>query len=161
MRPDPDTVRGWLGKVPDPEIPAISVVDLGIVRGVGWEDETLVVDVTPTYAGCPATLVIALDIETALRDRGIDKVEVRRRMSPPWSTDWISPEGRRKLLDYGIAPPQLNAANCAGMLSAQSAACPLCGSKNTEAIAARGSTPCKAQFRCRDCREPFGYFKAI
>ncbi|WP_173812376.1 1,2-phenylacetyl-CoA epoxidase subunit PaaD [Limimaricola cinnabarinus] len=161
MRPDTDTVRDWLGEVPDPEIPAISVVDLGIVRDVGWENDTLVVEVTPTYAGCPATLVIALDIETALHARGIEKVDVRRRMSPAWSTDWISPEGRQKLLDYGIAPPQLNAANCAGMLSAQTAACPQCGSENTEMLAGRGSTPCKAQFRCRDCREPFDYFKAI
>lgn len=161
MHPDIQTVNHWLAQIPDPEIPAISLVDLGIIRGVGYEDDALVVTVTPTYSGCPATAVIALDIETELLRRGADKVIVRQQLAPAWTTDWITAEGREKLRAYGIAPPQMAAANCAGMLSAQSAACPQCGSENTEMISARGSTPCKAQFRCRDCLEPFDYFKAI
>lgn len=161
MQPDLSTVQDWLAQIPDPEIPAISLVDLGIVRDVGYEDDTLVVTVTPTYSGCPATAIIALDIETELLKRGADKVKVRQQMSPAWTTDWISDEGREKLRAYGIAPPQQGAATCAGMLSAQKAACPQCGSDNTEVISQRGSTPCKAQFRCRDCLEPFDYFKAI
>ncbi|MCB8836382.1 1,2-phenylacetyl-CoA epoxidase subunit PaaD [Aurantimonas sp. VKM B-3413] len=161
MQPSLETVRDWLGEIPDPEIPAISLVDLGIVRDVAYEDETLVVTVTPTYSGCPATLVIALDIETELTRRGAGKVKVRQQLSPAWTTDWISEAGREKLHAYGIAPPAVAAASCAGMLSAQTAACPHCGSQNTEVISARGSTPCKAQFRCRECLEPFDYFKAI
>ena len=158
MRPDPDTVRGWLGEVPDPEIPAISVVDLGIVRDVGWEEDTLVVDVTPTYAGCPATLVIALDIETALRDRGIDKVEVRRRMSPPWSTDWITDEACEQLRSYGIAPPERRYASG---VAGNSVACPFCASEETRLQSEFGSTLCKALHVCNDCRQPFERFKCI
>lgn len=161
MRPDLDTVRSWLAEIPDPEIPAVSLVDLGIVRGVTYEGERLVVTVTPTYSGCPATSVIALDIETELLRRGAADVTVRQQLSPAWTTDWISAEGRRKLTEYGIAPPSGTAATCAGLMSRQKASCPRCGSADTEMLAARGSTPCKAQFRCRECLEPFDYFKVI
>ena len=154
-------IQDWVAQVPDPEIPAVSLVDLGIVRDVAYEDETLVVTVTPTYSGCPATAVIALDLETALLERGLTQVEVRQQMSPAWTTDWITAAGREKLRAYGIAPPAVAAANCAGMLAAQQPDCPLCGSGETELISGRGSTPCKAQFRCRACLEPFDYFKAI
>jgi ring-1,2-phenylacetyl-CoA epoxidase subunit PaaD len=145
-----DTVWRWLHDVPDPEIPVISVVDLGIVREVAWDGDTLVVTVTPTYSGCPATSVINLDIETALLGKGIGKIRMERRLSPPWTTDWLSEEGRGKLLAYGIAPPLRGAA-----------ACPRCGSAATERVSQFGSTPCKAAYRCRDCLEPFDVFKCI
>ncbi len=103
--PDIRMVRHWLAQVPDPEIPVISLTDLGIIRDVQWQDDTLVVTVTPTYSGCPATSVINLDIEAALRARGIQKLRLERQLSPPWTTDWITPEGREKLRAYGIAPP--------------------------------------------------------
>lgn len=142
----------WLDAVPDPEIPVISVVDLGIVRDVDWKDETLEVSVTPTYSGCPATSVIAMDIETALRDHGIASVRIKTQISPPWTTDWLSQKGRKKLEDYGISPPQE---------AGGPERCPLCKSKNVERVSQFGSTPCKAQWRCNECLEPFDYFKCI
>ena len=128
-------VWGWLSQVPDPEIPVISLADLGIIRDVAWEDDTLVVTVTPTYSGCPATAVINLDIEKALRANGIGKLRLKRQISPPWTTDWISAEGREKLRAYGIAPP-IDGTAADGRLMArvsrmagedQELACPRCG----------------------------------
>ena len=161
MTPTLEQARDWVAQVPDPEIPAVSLVDLGIVRDVAIDQDTVVVTVTPTYTGCPATLVIALDLETELLRQGAEKVRIDTRMSPAWTTDWITEDGREKLRAYGIAPPAVAAANCAGMLSAQHPDCPLCGSSDTALIAGRGSTPCKAQFRCNACLEPFDYFKAL
>jgi ring-1,2-phenylacetyl-CoA epoxidase subunit PaaD len=154
-------IWAWLGEVPDPEVPAVSVVDLGIVRDVAWDGGDLVVTVTPTYSGCPATAVIALAIEDALRTRGIDHVRLEQRIAPPWTTDWISAAGREKLRAYGIAPPVGKAAGLDRMLKRQplTIACPRCGSTATARISEFGSTPCKAQYRCRDCLEPFDYFK--
>ena len=151
-KPALETVWQWLGEVPDPEIPVISLTDLGIIRDVAWRDDTLEVTVTPTYSGCPATRVINLDIETALRARGIDKLELKRQLSPPWTTDWLSAEGREKLERYGIAPPQP---------AGGPKHCPHCHSTEVEKISQFGSTPCKAQWRCTDCLEPFDYFKCI
>ena len=142
----------WLEDVPDPEIPVISVVDLGIVRSVAWHDAVLEVTVTPTYSGCPATRVISMDIETALRDRGIEEVAIKTQVAPAWTTDWLSEKGRAKLTEYGIAPP-----SPAGGPDA----CPRCGSAQVERISQFGSTPCKAQWRCQSCLEPFDYFKCI
>lgn len=147
-----DQIWEWLDAVSDPEIPVISVVDLGIVRGVDWDKETLEVSVTPTYSGCPATSIIALDIETALLDRGIEDVRIKTQISPAWTTDWLSEKGRAKLEDYGIAPPR-----AAGGPDR----CPRCKSQALERISQFGSTPCKAQWRCTDCLEPFDYFKCI
>ncbi|WP_417210493.1 1,2-phenylacetyl-CoA epoxidase subunit PaaD [Antarctobacter sp.] len=147
-----DQIWGWLDEVPDPEIPVISVVDLGIVREVTLEGDTVKVAVTPTYSGCPATRVISMDIETALRDRGLDKIRIETRIAPPWTTDWLSDKGRAKLEDYGIAPP-----SPAGGPDH----CPRCGSKNVTRVSQFGSTPCKAHWRCSDCLEPFDYFKCI
>lgn len=147
-----DQIWEWLDAVSDPEIPVISVVDLGIVRGVDWDKETLEVSVTPTYSGCPATSIIALDIETALLDRGIKDVRIKTQISPAWTTDWLSEKGRAKLEDYGIAPPR-----AAGGPDR----CPRCKSQALERISQFGSTPCKAQWRCTDCLEPFDYFKCI
>ncbi|MEZ5825590.1 MAG: 1,2-phenylacetyl-CoA epoxidase subunit PaaD [Geminicoccaceae bacterium] len=152
MRPSVDQVRAWLDEVPDPEIPVISVVDLGIVRDVSWQDDTLDVVVTPTYSGCPATSVIAMDIEAALRHRGIDRLRISRRLAPPWTTDWISDKGRAKLAEYGIAPPSP---------AGGPEQCPRCGSRSLECVSPFGSTPCKAHWRCKDCLEPFDYFKCI
>ena len=160
-RPSTDEVWSWLAEVPDPEIPVISVVDLGIVRDVAWEGDTLAVTVTPTYSGCPATAVIDLDIETALRARGLERIALRRQLSPAWTTAAITAAGREKLRAYGIAPP-LDAPTCAGALAAPAAvACPRCGSDRTERVSQFGSTPCKAHWRCLDCLEPFDHFKSI
>lgn len=168
--PDIQMVRHWLSQVPDPEIPVISLTDLGIIRDVAWQDDTLVVTVTPTYSGCPATSVINLDIEAALRAKGIAKLRLERQLSPPWTTDWITPEGREKLRAYGIAPP-IDGTAADGRLAGRVArlagtsnlviACPRCGSTKTEKISQFGSTPCKASYRCTDCLEPFDYFKCI
>jgi ring-1,2-phenylacetyl-CoA epoxidase subunit PaaD len=164
-RPDPDQIKTWLGEVPDPEVPAVSVMDLGIVRDVQWQDDELVVAITPTYSGCPATSVIAFEIEAALRARGIDCLRIERRLSPPWTTDWITQEGRRRLESYGIAPPAENAGGPSPfdrfLRKNLMIACPRCQSENTERVSEFGSTPCKAQYRCRDCLEPFDYFKCI
>lgn len=154
-RPDPADIMRILEGVPDPEIPAISVVDLGIVRKVEWRGEELVVAITPTYTGCPATAVIGLEIEAALRARGLERVRVETRLAPPWTTDWISEQGRARLKSFGIAPPSMA---CAGATNAPSE-CPHCGSQRVERVSAFGSTPCKAQWRCAECREPFDYFK--
>ena len=105
MQPDTETVWRWLDEVPDPEIPVISITELGIIRDVEWQDDTLVVTVTPTYSGCPATSVINLEIERKLRERGIEKIVLKRQISPPWSTDWIAEAAKEKLRAYGIAPP--------------------------------------------------------
>jgi ring-1,2-phenylacetyl-CoA epoxidase subunit PaaD len=167
--PAPEEVWRWLGEVPDPEIPVISLTDLGIIRDVAWDGDTLIVAVTPTYSGCPATTVINLDIEAALRNRGIEKLRLERRLSPPWTTDWISEEGRDKLRAYGIAPP-IDGTAADGRLMARASrlagsnlavACPRCGSTRTEKVSQFGSTPCKASYRCSDCLEPFDYFKCI
>ncbi|MEP5154208.1 1,2-phenylacetyl-CoA epoxidase subunit PaaD [Planktotalea sp.] len=147
-----DQIWDWLDQVPDPEIPVISVVDLGIVRGVEWQDDTLEIAVTPTYSGCPATSVISLDIQTALQKHGIEKTRIRQQLSPPWTTDWLSDKGRARLEDYGIAPPRA---------AGGPERCPRCQSNNLNRISQFGSTPCKAQWRCLDCLEPFDYFKCI
>jgi ring-1,2-phenylacetyl-CoA epoxidase subunit PaaD len=168
--PGAGQIWDWLAEIPDPEIPVISLTDLGIVRDVAWEDDTLVVTVTPTYSGCPATGIINLDIETALRAKGVEKIRLQRRLSPPWTTDWISKEGREKLLGYGIVPPVDGTAadgRLAGRIarlaggSGLTIACPRCGSTQTERVSQFGSTPCKASYRCRECLEPFDYFKCI
>lgn len=163
-----DQIWDWLGEVPDPEIPVVSVTELGIVREVRWEGDTLVVAVTPTYSGCPATAVIDLAIENHLRDRGIQKLRLERRLSPPWTTDWVTDAARDKLRDFGIAPP-IDGTASDGRTAARAArisgtsnlmiACPRCGSTHTERVSQFGSTPCKASYRCKDCLEPFDYFK--
>lgn len=152
MKPSVDTIWGWLADVPDPEIPVISVVDLGIVRNVQWDGDTLEVAVTPTYSGCPATSVISLDIDTALRDHGLNSIRIKNQISPPWTSDWLNDDARAKLMEYGIAPPRAaGGPEC----------CPRCKSTNVARISQFGSTPCKAQWRCNDCLEPFDYFKCI
>ena len=138
-------LRAVLETVMDPEIPVVSVVDLGIVRDIAADKVTI----TPTYSGCPATDVIERTIREALDANGYRDVAIVTVLTPPWSTDWISDEGKKKLRAYGIAPPELT----------KSATCPRCGSLNTEEVSRFGSTPCKAQWRCKDCLEPFDRFK--
>ena len=150
--PSVEQVWEWLETLPDPEIPVITLVDLGIIRNVAWEDETLVVSVTPTYSGCPATSMINRDIEARLRGEGVQKIELRQQLSPAWTTDWMTDKARKALEEYGIAPPQP---------AGGPKQCPRCGGENLEKLSQFGSTPCKAQWRCRDCLEPFEYFKCI
>ncbi|RMD93720.1 MAG: phenylacetate-CoA oxygenase subunit PaaJ [Alphaproteobacteria bacterium] len=151
-RPTLEEVRSWLAEIPDPEIPVLSLADLGVIRDVAWEGDTLEVALTPTYSGCPATAFIRLEVERKLREKGIDKLRLVERLDPPWTTDWISAEGRAKLEAYGIAPPQP---------AGGPERCPRCGGTDLERVSQFGSTPCKAQWRCRDCLEPFDYFKCI
>lgn len=141
-----------LTNVPDPEIPVLSVVDLGIVRNVEVSGDRVEVILTPTYTGCPATLPIRESVASVLRER-FGNVSVRVSLAPAWTTEWISPEGRHRLEEFGIAPPSPG--------SNQPKECPQCGSADTELLSEFGSTPCKALYRCRACREPFDYFKCL
>ena len=166
-----EEVWALLAEVPDPEIPAISIVDLGIVREVRWDQDgesaRLVVTVTPTYSGCPATEVIAASIRAALERHGIEQAVLQTRLSPAWTTDWLAPAAKEKLRRYGIAPPVGQAGEHIVDISRlmrrsvvePKVACPQCGSMHTELSSQFGSTPCKALYVCRACREPFDYFK--
>lgn len=156
--------QAWdvLGRVADPEIPVISVTELGIVREVRAQPDSVEVVVTPTYSGCPATEAIERSIVEALREAGAADVRVQTRLAPAWTTDWISPEAKDKLRRYGIAPPGAATASAVQPIGfVPRADCPLCGSRNTERLSAFGATACKALYRCRDCREPFEHFKPI
>jgi ring-1,2-phenylacetyl-CoA epoxidase subunit PaaD len=172
-RPTLGAIWTALDAVPDPEIPVVSVVELGIVRAVEWDvanPGTLVVQVTPTYSGCPATELIMGSIREALLSLGVTGLKLETRLSPAWTTDWITPAARQKLREFGIAPPE-GAAGDGGMQridvagisplrrSAAVVSCPRCGSARTTLVAQFGSTACKAQYRCLDCVEPFDYFK--
>ena len=148
---EPDQILAWLSEVEDPEIPVLTITDLGIVRGVECGDG-VTVSLTPTDSGCPATEAIEASVVAALEDRGVENVRIKRVLSPPWTTDWISPEGRDKLRVYGIAPPERRA---------RQIACPRCESDNTEIVSEFGSTACKASYKCLDCLEPFEYFKCL
>ena len=162
--------QAWqvLGTVLDPEVPALSVRDLGIVRDVVQQSDGLEVVLTPTYSGCPATEVIERDVIGAIDAAGLGPARVTLRRAPAWTTDWISEEGRRKLFEYGIAPPGPVLADGAvpiRFIKRQSEAprlsCPHCGSNHTERLSAFGSTACKSLYRCLSCREPFEHFKPI
>lgn len=155
-----DEILDWLAEVPDPEIPVVSIMDLGIVRDVEI-DEGVVVSLSPTYSGCPATEVIEQSVIATLEDRGIADVSIKRILSPPWTTDWISDAGREKLLKYGIAPPEPGGGKRALLQGQREIACPRCDSANTTIVSEFGSTACKAAYRCDDCLEPFEYFKCI
>jgi ring-1,2-phenylacetyl-CoA epoxidase subunit PaaD len=161
-----------LAAVPDPEIPAVSVVELGILRGIEWDATDaamLVVTVTPTYSGCPATEVIMASIEDALTAAGVARVRIETRLFPAWTTDWLSPEGARKLRTYGIAPPDgtrassptttIDVAGISPLRRGGAVACPRCESRRTHLVSQFGSTACKAHYRCLACLEPFDYFK--
>jgi ring-1,2-phenylacetyl-CoA epoxidase subunit PaaD len=151
-----------LGTVPDPEIPVLSIVDLGIVRYVRrGSDGRLAVGLTPTYSGCPATEAIRAMVRSALDTHGYHDALLEEVLSPPWTSAWLSEAGRRKLEAFGIAPPQEPVANPRRLWQAATVACPRCASRATERISEFGSTPCKAHYRCSACGEPFDYFKCI
>lgn len=153
-------VFDWLREIPDPEIPVLSITDLGIVRDIIVNDH-VTVKLTPTYSGCPATEVIEQSVANTLSDHGLVNASVERTLAPPWTTDWISDEGREKLLEYGIAPPEKAAGKRALLDSRRSIICPRCASDDTTLISEFGSTACKACYRCQNCFEPFEYFKCI
>lgn len=148
---DKDFILDLLQNVSDPEIPVISVLDLGIVRDVIVGDSSVEIIITPTYSGCPAMLEIEKEINNALKKEGINEFKITTVLSPAWTTEWMSEEGKRKLKEYGIAPP--NPTN------PEDIACPQCNSKNTKLLSEFGSTACKSLFKCNDCLEPFDYFK--
>ena len=152
-----------LDQVMDPEVPVLSVVELGIVRDVDMVEGNVTVTVTPTYSGCPAMRVIEQDIEAALREHGVEHVQVKTSYSPAWTTDWISAEAREKLRAYGIAPPGAAAHDAPVAIGRRRPAvrCPYCGSLDTELKSEFGSTACKAIHACKRCRQPFEEFKAI
>jgi ring-1,2-phenylacetyl-CoA epoxidase subunit PaaD len=152
--PSLEEIWSWLDTVSDPEVPVLSVTDLGIIRTVRWTgesgDPTLVIIVTPTYSGCPATAVIKEDILKTLREHGLSQVRIETQLSPAWTTDWMTERGQRRLQEYGIAPPQPRST---------SVPCPRCGSPDTRLVSQFGSTPCKAFYICNSCLEPFDHFK--
>lgn len=155
----------WLDEVADPEIPVISITDLGIVRSVVLDAENparCAIGITPTYSGCPATEVIAAQIRDTLASHGVHEVALRIELAPAWSTEWLSERGREALRSFGIAPPSQTGpvlTQIALPPRREEIACPLCGSFKTEVVSEFSSTPCKSLYRCRECREPFDYFK--
>ena len=159
---DLDQQRAWkaAAAVLDPEVPAVTVADLGILRSVEVRDGVATAKVTPTYSGCPAVLAIELAVEAALLDAGF-KAKVERVIAPAWTTDWITEEGREKLRAYGIAPPARASNSVRALFGETVVACPRCASEETERLSEFGSTACKALYRCQSCHEPFDYFKCI
>jgi ring-1,2-phenylacetyl-CoA epoxidase subunit PaaD len=155
-----DQVLEWLSEVPDPEIPVLTIADLGILRDVTVDDD-VVIALSPTYTGCPATEMIEQSVIDTLRRHGIENVSIDRVLSPPWTTDWISEDGREKLREYGIAPPEQGASKRTLLQGERSIACPRCQSQDTEVVSEFGSTACKAAYKCKACLEPFEYFKCI
>lgn len=151
-------IREWLENVSDPEIPVLSVNDLGIIRDVLIHENEVVIHITPTYSGCPAMDMLSSMIKMELLSRGVENIRVLTVLSPPWTTDWMTENGKRKLREYGITPPQYRAKDDPGE-EKSIIPCPLCSSSNTELISLFGSTSCKALYRCKDCLEPFDYFK--
>ena len=155
-----------LATVVDPEIPIVSIVELGIVRSVRLEGATLVIMMTPTYSGCPATEAIIGAVDDALAVRGISNRRIETTLTPAWTTDWIAPEAKRRLREFGIAPPhvveaRVDVAGISPLRRIAQVACPRCGSSHTRLISQFGSTACKAHYRCNDCLEPFDYFKSF
>ena len=151
-----------LQSVTDPEIPVLTLEDMGIIRDINIsKDGRVEVVITPTYTGCPAMDLISVNIKSALMESGIENVEVSSTLSPAWSTDWLSEEGRRKLKEYGIAPPEKATGKSALLGLDGGVTCPRCNSTNTRLISEFGSTACKALYQCNECLEPFDYFKCI
>jgi ring-1,2-phenylacetyl-CoA epoxidase subunit PaaD len=163
--------RSLVQNIPDPEIPVVTLADLGILRAVSVVDSEIVVVLTPTYSGCPATEAIQSDVQAVLRANGFSSSQVRIALSPAWSSDWITNEGRQKLFEYGITPPATSADGCLTLPSqdqntvlafkapSRGIRCPRCLSVDTAVMSQFGSTPCKALYKCRVCKEPFDYFK--
>jgi ring-1,2-phenylacetyl-CoA epoxidase subunit PaaD len=147
-----------LANVCDPEVPVLSILDLGIVRDVLLHEKEIEIIITPTYSGCPAMNMIAMNIRIEMATHGFENIKIKEVLSPAWTTDWMSEDGKRKLKEYGIAPPQYRVEDL-GLRVEKDIPCPLCDSTNTELLSEFGSTSCKALHRCKDCLEPFDYFK--
>ncbi|MBI1344396.1 MAG: phenylacetate-CoA oxygenase subunit PaaJ [Terrimonas sp.] len=158
---DKKMIYAYLDNIKDPEVPALSIIDLGIVKDIQYKEDELEVIITPTYTGCPAMDVISTSIRVMLSTLGFRKVKVTTVLSPAWTTDWMTEEGKRKLKAYGIAPPNPRQQVCNNKLFApnESVQCPHCDSYHTRRISEFGSTACKALYQCEDCKEPFDYFK--
>lgn len=158
-----EAIYSLLDEIPDPEIPVISVVELGVVRGVEIHEDEIIVTITPTYSGCPAMNVFEQDIESKLKENGFQNVKLNTILSPAWTTDWMSKESLRKLEEYGIAPPVAGSHDKGVLFESgpKSVPCPKCKSTNTKVLSQFGSTACKAMYSCSDCLEPFEYFKCI
>ena len=158
-----DMVYGWLESVTDPEVPVLSILDLGIVRDVQLSDENghtnAKILITPTYSGCPAMDVIGINIRMALLSRGIKHVEIAQQLSPAWTTDWMSKEGKKKLKEYGIERPVRKSDGPLANFEEDNVACPRCGSDDTTLVSQFGPTSCKALYKCNSCHEPFEHFK--
>jgi len=149
-----------LEDVKDPEVPVLSIVDLGIVRDVKLDDDKINIVITPTYSGCPAMDVISMDIRLKLIEKGYRNVSIHQQLSPAWTTDWMTEEGKKKLKAFGIAPPNPKQQFCTSeMFREEAVECPHCGSYHTELISQFSSTACKAMYRCLNCKEAFDYFK--
>jgi len=156
-----DQIYNILSQVTDPEIPVITIAELGILKDVKWDDgDKITVFITPTYNGCPAMDMITVNIKSALQEHGYQNVEVISQLEPAWTTDWITKDGRQKLMDYGISPPAENTGDVSFLHGdSPKVQCPQCKSYHTELISRFGSTACKALYKCKDCLEPFDYFK--
>ena len=154
-----DEVWQILEQIPDPEIPVLSIIDLGIVRDMQLNKNNIEVFITPTYSGCPAMDMIAMNIKMELLQHGFNNVTITQQLSPAWTTDWMTEKGKEKLKSYGIAPPIGKAFNKKYLEEELKVECPQCHSKNTRLLSQFGSTACKALYQCQDCKEPFDYFK--
>jgi ring-1,2-phenylacetyl-CoA epoxidase subunit PaaD len=158
-----EKIYNWLSAVTDPEVPVLTILDLGIVRDVRVSEQegapAVKVTITPTYSGCPAMDVIAINIRMALLSNGISNIHIDTQLSPAWTTDWMTDEGKRKLKEYGIAPPKRKAENELGLFEEDLVECPRCGSKDTQLVSRFGPTACKSLYKCLNCHEPFEHFK--
>ena len=158
-----EQIWDYLKEIPDPEIPVINIVELGVVRAIEINENQLAISITPTYSGCPAMKVIEDDIVSVLKNKGFDTVKIKTILSPAWTTDWITDTAKQKLKEYGIAPPEKTSVDKGYLFSKglKKIKCPHCNSTNTEMKSQFGSTACKALYTCKDCLEPFDYFKCI
>lgn len=156
-------ILSLLSEIPDPEIPVITIIELGVIRDVIIiDDKTIELKITPTYSGCPAMQQIEADVRKKLTEHGFTSITIQTIFSPPWTTDWITPHAKEKLRQYGIAPPETTTEDKSWLTGkTKQIACPRCKSTNTKLISQFGSTACKALYQCSDCLEPFDYFKCI
>ena len=158
--PTPEQIFEWLNAVTDPEVPVLNINDLGIVRKIEVIDPVSVeVTITPTYSGCPAMDVIAMGIRMTLLSKGIKNIKIENQLSPAWTTDWMSDAGKKKLTEYGIAPPYRKSSDALGLFEDDNVPCPRCGSVDTVLTSQFGPTSCKSLYRCNTCKEPFEHFK--
>ena len=156
-----ETILSWLEEVCDPEIPVLSLADLGVLRDVEYLNNEWLITITPTYSGCPAMKTMEADVVAKLKEKGVDDVRVELVLSPAWTTDWLSEEGRKKLRSFGIAPPEDEVDKSVLFAAPTVVPCPKCGSRETKMVSQFGSTACKAHYKCLSCLEPFDYFKCL